>query len=721
MVGRLRHVAALAYGLCLLAWGKEAQATPPLCNEALLRHPVAENAAAGMSASMLAELVDIGQGEIGTWLPSPLSVSPDGDQLAFQLRRAMPQSNSYCLGIFVFDLRHRSLMSLDIGGDLITGTMSLRGLAAVPLGTPAVIVPAWSPDGRWLAYLRRDNGVTQVWRARADGGGAEQVTTSPFDVEDLVWSTDGSRISYATRPDLARVKREIDQEGMSGYHFDHRFSPMLASRPQPAEPIHRIWSEIDVAARSVQSGADRRNDTMSHSAGSPAFVDRLPRRSPTGLSASVVASANLLMAPSTIAVTADNGASIECPESLCLNALDLWWADDGATLWFLRREGQAANRMALYAWPIGKDRPARFYSTDGVLTGCRMIHGGLICLLEASNSPGRIVEIRPDRQRPDILFDPNPQIGKVRLGSIQRLFARTVFGVEAFGDLVLPPDHRLGQRHPLVVVQYSSRGFLRGGTGDEFPIQPLAAEGFAVLSFQRPKDYVAQDARHLSDLTHAEQKDWADRRNVQSALDGLIDRAVATGVVNPRRIGLTGLSDGASTTQFALLNGRTHFSAVALASCCEDEATFTVMGGPALADGRKASGYPAWGDVIDPWAKYSLSRNAARLDVPILMQLADSEYLLSLETVNALNADGPMVDLFVYPDERHIKWQPAHRLAIYRRNIEWFRFWLRDAPSIADGGGNQLAQWQAIRRSVKARSTLDCPSRPSFEPTLPRP
>src|SRR3546814_4567827 len=49
--------------------------------------------------------------------------------------------------------------------------------------------------------------------------------------------------------------------------------------------------------------------------------------------------------------------------------------------------------------------------------------------------------------------------------------------------------------YPLVVVQYDTRGFLRGGTGDEYPIQALAASGFAVLSVSRPIDYATSIAR----------------------------------------------------------------------------------------------------------------------------------------------------------------------------------------------------------------------------------
>src|SRR3546814_7367490 len=60
--------------------------------------------------------------------------------------------------------------------------------------------------------------------------------------------------------------------------------------------------------------------------------------------------------------------------------------------------------------------------------------------------------------------------------------------------------------YPLVVVQYDTRGFLRGGTGDEYPIQALAASGFAVLSVSRPIDYATSIARagrseeHTSEL-----------------------------------------------------------------------------------------------------------------------------------------------------------------------------------------------------------------------------
>src|SRR3546814_15978540 len=46
--------------------------------------------------------------------------------------------------------------------------------------------------------------------------------------------------------------------------------------------------------------------------------------------------------------------------------------------------------------------------------------------------------------------------------------------VPFYGDLVYPVGYEPGRRYPMVIVQYRTKGFLRGGIGDEVPIQTLA-------------------------------------------------------------------------------------------------------------------------------------------------------------------------------------------------------------------------------------------------------
>ena len=59
--------------------------------------------------------------------------------------------------------------------------------------------PAWSPDGRRLAFVGRTDGVDQVFVIHADGTGLSQVTDSSLPVkESLDWSPDGLRIAYSS-------------------------------------------------------------------------------------------------------------------------------------------------------------------------------------------------------------------------------------------------------------------------------------------------------------------------------------------------------------------------------------------------------------------------------------------------------------------------------------------------------------------------------------------
>lgn len=272
-------------------------------------------------------------------------------------------------------------------------------------------------------------------------------------------------------------------------------------------------------------------------------------------------------------------------------------------------------------------------------------------------------------------------------------------GLEAWGDLVLPPGYDGQTRLPLIVVQYTSLGFLRGGTGDEYPIYPLAAEGFAVLSLQQP-DMVAKTfpgIRTVEELISAGNKDWAERRSLLSSLETGVDKAIAAGVADPARIGLTGLSNGATTVRFALINSD-RFAAGSISSCCLDPQGVAIYAGPAVAKQMRSVGFPEHGDdAPEFWQPFSMARNAERMTRPLLMQLADSKSLIALETFTALKAAGQPVEMFVFPSELHIKWQPMHRRAIYERNIDWFRFWLQQRIDPGAAKADQYQRWTAMK------------------------
>ena len=112
--------------------------------------------------------VIVSSGEVG--LPS---ISPDGQVLACQSIGAS-----------------RDLFALKLDGSVLNQLTD---------DDSNELSPAWSPDGRRIAYYSNKSGAYQIWMINPDGSGAQQVTDtdSPGGVVLPLWSPDGSRLGYS--------------------------------------------------------------------------------------------------------------------------------------------------------------------------------------------------------------------------------------------------------------------------------------------------------------------------------------------------------------------------------------------------------------------------------------------------------------------------------------------------------------------------------------------
>lgn len=93
----------------------------------------------------------------------------------------------------------------------------------------------------------------------------------------------------------------------------------------------------------------------------------------------------------------------------------------------------------------------------------------------------------------------------------------------------------------------------------------------------------------------------------------------------------------------------------------------------------------------------SVGLNADRVDAPLLINVSDEELLGSVENVARLKDANKPVEMYVYPGEHHIKWRPEHRLAVYRRNIQWLNFWLLDEEVDEPIDPDQYSRWRKMR------------------------
>lgn len=657
-----------------------------------------------VTADDLARLRDIGSPDSSlVELPSPMALTANGNALAFILTQGDPATNTVCRWVISTGLRPGApLQVLDQGGEPLTYEANVRGLRAA-VGLARSITPAWSPDSTKLGYLRRDDGVTQVWLTSA-AKDPRPLTHSPVDIEYWAWLSDHS-IAIASRTAAIDERTQIEREGRQGWLYDARFSPQVSGRPQPAGALPIDIQVIDVATGVQRPADDAERAALELRRGDP---DTDPPLIGRYGSFTLKADGPAPFDPQRLHFNGLEKREVACSADACARGIVRLYLDaDGRGVTYLRREGWAKETTAFYHWQPGRGAPRRLSSTLDVLIGCLRSGAKFVCLRETSTQPRHIALIDPATGDARRVFDPNPEFAGLRRGLVTRLRWRNNRGLASWGDLVLPPGPPRKQPLPLIVVQYHSDGFLRGGTGDEFPIFPLAARGFAVLSVEVPGS-VAQVMPNITswdDVYRADQRDWADRRSLLSALEIGVSQAMTHASIDRQRVGVTGVSDGATSARFALINSRL-FAAAAISGAAIEPNTAMTYGGIAWADFNRRSGYPG---VTAPagtyWQPASLAHNARAIDTPLLIQAPDDEYLLSLEAFTALREQGKPVELYVFPGEHHITWQPAHRLAIYQRVIDWFAYWLQGASDPDQAKTSQYARWRAIGAGIPGHSS----------------
>ena len=104
-------------------------------------------------------------------------ISPDGESVAYVVRRAILDENRYASAIYV--------VATD-GGEP-------RQLTA---GEKRDSAPRWSPDGRTLAFVSDRSGAPQVYLLDTQGGEARQLTSLERGASSPVWSPDGTKIAF---------------------------------------------------------------------------------------------------------------------------------------------------------------------------------------------------------------------------------------------------------------------------------------------------------------------------------------------------------------------------------------------------------------------------------------------------------------------------------------------------------------------------------------------
>jgi dipeptidyl aminopeptidase/acylaminoacyl peptidase len=612
------------------------------------------------------------------------AISPDGRRAAYTVRETNWDDNAYETEIWIGD-----------------GSETRQ----ITFGKKSSQQPAWSPDGRWLAFVSDREGKRQVYRIAIAGGDAERLTSGDEDVNALAWSPDGTRIAYTMTDRIAdsvqeREKRfgemriEDEDRRMTHLHqldvanrqtrqltrgnfvvgnfdwspdgaqivFDHRVSS------DPADSTTADISVIDVASASHhvvvgQNGPDT-NPRWSPDGTQIAFMSAMAKPFPF-FENNVIA----IVRPGpgtiqTLSVAFDEEPSLVAwkKNGIYFTAAERTWAYlfriDPSTREIVRHAvrdqwigsgfslSADANRVAFVA--SGPTEFADVYLATLAST--------LADATRVSNSAAQIASW-PKHAREVIRWTSQD-------------------GAEIEGVLHKPADFQAGRRYPLLVVIHG------GPTGTSRPVPYSNNVGYYPIDLWLARGALVLEPNYRGSAGYGEKFRSLNVRNlgIGDAWDVLsgIDRLAADGLIDPNRVGAMGWSQGGYISAFLTTKHSERFKAVSVGAGISNWMTYYVNTDihPFTRQYLKAT---PWDDpkIYADTSPMTYIKNAK---TPTLIQHGDQDQRVpppnAFELYQGLRDQNVPVQLVLFKGFGHPLNKPKANRGAMQQNFDWFNKYL---------------------------------------------
>jgi dipeptidyl aminopeptidase/acylaminoacyl peptidase len=568
--------------------------------------------------------------------------------------------------------------------------------------------PAWSPDGRWLAFLSDrgdEDAPTQVWAMPVGGGEARVLTNLPGGVSTFQWSPDSRRLaviaSDPARPAGAPKPKNPPPIVTERWQFKKDVDGYLDAR-RPHLYVHDVASGESVQ---LTSGAhDEALPAWSPDGKQIAYVTRRggePDRHSNFDIYLVEPHAGAAERRLTIFDGADNDPDLESPISWSPDGRQIAFVQGGEDKWIY----YAPNQLAIVDVATGHTRlPAPIdrwvtqprWSPDGrsvlalveqsrvtnlsrievasgkvtpLTTGPRYDAGfalsrqGHIVVLGGDDvTPYELAALEQGRLRP--LGSHNEWLSQKKLVRFDDVSFKSADGTSIDGFVVKPPDFVPGRRYPTILR-------IHGGPVYQFSHefmadwQAYAARGFVV---------VAANPRGSSgrgfEFAKAIYADWGNK-DVQDVL-AAVDHVVAVGIADPGRLGVGGRSYGGILTNYVIASDTRFKAAVSGAGASNWAALYghdMYSREYELELGTPWTRREVWDRVSYPFL------HADRITTPTLFYCAEQDFNVpcngSEQMYQALRSLGVPSRLVVYPGENHALGVPSYLLHRLQTLLDW--------------------------------------------------
>lgn len=571
-------------------------------------------------------------------------------------------------------------------------------------GEKSATSPAWSPDGKLLAFLsaREKDGENQVWAMNASGGEAWQVTSHKGGVTAFVFSPDSKTIVLTAQDPPSKEEEQkkkdkddpilIDQNHKMSHLWlwdiekkeanrltegnwtvaDARWSPDGKQISYTVRPTPKAddGSVSDIWVLSVASGEKRK---LLESDGTESNA----RWSPDGkwIAFNGAAKAGGVYETDLFVIPAAGGAPRNLTPSLDVNAGDAMWSRDGKTIFF-----DATTRQAneVFSVDVAGGKAAQI-SNRGSVTNLSDIgpDGLLFGTMTGPTTPAEVFRSNATFTSFAPLSEHNAWLREYELGQGEVVKWKSRDGMEIEGVLTKPVDFDPAKKYPFLL---NPHGGPTGASTMQFnsTLQTLAANGFMILQ----PNFRGSTGRGEK-FAQANKNTWG-KGDYEDCITG-VESIIARGWADKYRLGAFGWSYGGYMT-FWILTQTDMFKAVSPGAGLTNIYSMYSQ--------NDIQRYLRWFYAdASPWDNFEIywdrspMKYVKNVKTPTLILHGQADTRVPLaqaqEFYRALVERNVPVEFVVYPREGHGFTEPRHNLDRIRRYVAFFAKYLNQ-PAVTD-------------------------------------